>query len=169
MTDKLIVIKPYWQEGSWVLDKKSEKVVLPEGIAALIDDLVKDIANAREGFRLVLSPAPFQGYQAELTSAGFWYRDYGREGQGCVCPALFDCFETAPEAVYMKAEESQQGIAATIEPEEVTALRNRVEELEKIVYRLTMENELLKSGDVQEDPPAGGGGRYWVAGESQDE
>lgn len=165
MTDDLTVIEPRWQEGSWVLDNKGEKVVLPEGIAAIIDDLVKDIADARQGFRLVLSPAPFQGYQVELTSAGYWYRDNGREGQGCVCPALFDCFETAPEAVYMRAEASQQGTAAPVEPEEVTALRNRVEELEKIVYRLTMENELLKSGGVQEDPPAGGGGRYWVAEE----
>ncbi len=165
MTDSIIVIEPRWEDGSWVFDNKGEKLVLPEGIAAIIDDLVKDIAGAREGFRLALSPAPFRDYQVELTSAGYWYRDNGREGQGCSCPALFDCFETAPEAVYMRAEASGPHAPAPVDPEEITALRNRVDELEKIVYRLTMENELLKSGGVQEEPPPGGGGRYWVAEE----
>jgi hypothetical protein len=40
-------------------------------------------------------------------------------------------------------------------------LRDRVEELEKLVYRLTMENELLKRDDYPDEPPAEGNRRYW--------
>ncbi len=163
MTDNLIVIEPSWHDGSWVIESKGEKVVLPEGIAAIIDDMVKGIPDAREGFRLLLSTAPFPNYQVELTTVGYWYRDNGKEGAGCSCPVLFDCFETSPEAIYMKAEGGKLEVQALpINPEEVIALRNRVDELEKIVYRLTMENELLRSGGAQEEPPAGGGGRYWA-------
>jgi hypothetical protein len=57
-------------------DLKQEPFV--EGIPEMIDDLVADISNARSGFRLLLSTAPFPGYQRKITRlrqelGGCWY------------------------------------------------------------------------------------------------
>ena len=44
-----------------IADLDQEPFVM--GIPQMIDDLVQDIPNAREGFRLLFSTAPFPGFQ----------------------------------------------------------------------------------------------------------
>ncbi len=108
-----MVIAPYWYQGTWVFDDESvglNKEPFVAGVPEMIDDLVKDIPNARSGFRLLFSSAPFPGYQIELTRAkeeygGYWYRVKDQSAEGWLCPALFKYFETAPETVYVKAEQ----------------------------------------------------------------
>jgi hypothetical protein len=39
----------------------------------MVEDLAKDIPNARNGFRLLFSAAPFAGHQKRLT----WKREEG--------------------------------------------------------------------------------------------
>ncbi len=168
MNESVIVIETRWREGAWVFESDTGTAeVLAAGMADVIDDLAKDIADARDGFRLLLSAMPFPDYQVELTSSGNWYKANGKEGEGWLCPPLFRCFEAAPEAIYLKAEPGHAQAASAQESAEVTALRNRVEELEKLVYRLTMENEMLKSGRSLESPPETDSGRYWETGETQ--
>ena len=80
------------------------------GIPGMIDELVKDIPDARRGFRLLFSSAPFPGYQRELIRAreeydGYWYKVNDQSEEGWLCPALFKYFETAPETLYVRAEE----------------------------------------------------------------
>jgi hypothetical protein len=156
MANAVMVIEPHWNSGTWVFDDEAvelDREPFGEGIPQMIDDLVQDIPDARGGFRLLFSSAPFSGYQLELNKVsedfgGHWYLANGTRGQGCLCPAMCSCFEIAPERLYLKAEPI--GHAVEGDPAELTALRNRVEELERVVYRLTMENETLKMG---QDPP----------------
>jgi len=113
MGNILVVITPYWHQGTWVFDDESvglNREPFVAGVPEMIDVLVKDIPNARSGFRLLFSSAPFPGYQIELTRAkeeygGYWYRVKDQSAEGWLCPALFKYFETAPETIYVKAEQ----------------------------------------------------------------
>ncbi len=113
MGNILIVITPYWYQGTWVFDDESvglNREPFVAGVPEMIDDLVKDIPNARSGFRILFSSVPFPGYQLELTRTkeeygGYWYRVKDQSAEGWLCPALFKYFETAPETIYVKAEQ----------------------------------------------------------------
>ena len=169
MADTLMIIQPYWHEDAWVFDDASkglEKEPLdglfegePEevkllallaglGLSKLIDYLVKDIPNARSGFILLSSSQPFAGYEVGLTfvgeeDGGFTYeaKDYHR--QVWLPPTLLAYFETIPKSIYVKAEPRR---AKYDRIREMVALRDRVEKLEQLVGKLTLENDLLKKG-----------------------
>lgn len=166
MTNSVMVIQPYWHNGAWVFDEESlglDKEPFVAGVPEMIDALVRDIPGARSGFKLLFSAAPFPGYQLELTRVrdehgGTWYRASGQGNEGWLCPALLQFFESAPVSLFARAEpcqnEGQRGLS------EVTALRNRVEELERLVYSLTLQNELFKIRD-EPSPPAEYPPRQW--------
>jgi len=148
MANVLMVIEPYWYQGTWVFDDASvelDKEPFVQGVPEMIDELVKDIPNARSGFVLLFSSLPFSGYQVELTRVreeygGYWYRVKNQSVEGWLCPALFRYFETAPEVLYVKAEPGR----GRYEPTEIPALKDRIEELEQLVGKLTLENESLR-------------------------
>jgi hypothetical protein len=150
MANVLILIEPYWYQDTWVFDDASvglDKEPFVQGIPEMIDVLVKDIPNARSGFVLLFSSQPFAGYQAELTwireeYGGHWYKVKDLEAQGWLCPALFRYFDTPPESLYIKAEPGR----GRHEPTEVAALKDRIEKLEQLVGKLTLENESLREG-----------------------
>lgn len=152
MANILTVIEPYWYLDTWVFDDEStglDKEPFVKGVPEMIDDLVKDIPNARSGFRLLFSSVPFPDYQLELTRVkeeygGYWYRAKNESTEGWLCPALFRYFETAPEIIYIKAESSPSKFDK--ESSEEAALKERIEELEQLVGKLTLENEFLKKG-----------------------
>ena len=111
MANALMVIAPYRYEGTWVFDDASVGLVrepFVAGVPEMIDDLVRDIPNAAQGFRLTFSAGPFPGAQVGLErvreeAGGWWYRHPdGREGW--LCPALFEYFEQAPERLYARAD-----------------------------------------------------------------
>ena len=82
---------------------------LREADVVMIDDLVKDIPNARQGFRMLFSSAPFPGYQRKLEWVrtefeGNWYRLEEPPMEGWLCPAMFLYFNEAPAELYVKAE-----------------------------------------------------------------
>lgn len=69
MPNQIFVIAPYWHAGTWVFDdekRQLDKEPFVMGIPEMIDDLVQDIPNARAGFRLLFSAAPFPGYQRRV-------------------------------------------------------------------------------------------------------
>jgi hypothetical protein len=112
MPNQIFVIAPYWHAGTWVFDDP-ERDLLQEpfvfGIPEMIDELVKDIPNAREGFRLLFSTQPFPGFQKRGTWVreemdGNWYHTDDPPMEGWLCPALFKFFDTAPREIYVKAE-----------------------------------------------------------------
>jgi hypothetical protein len=106
------VLFPYKHEGMWVFDDpdvglRKEPFVL--GIDEMINQLVKEIPKADQGFRLLFSIGPFPGYTAKLE----WRRaEYGGNWcfspqfgiEGWLCPALFKYFDKAPAELYAKAE-----------------------------------------------------------------
>ena len=143
MANILTVIEPYWWQGTWVFDDESvglDKEPFVQGVPEMIDHLVKDIPNARSGFRLLFSSLPFSGYQVELTRVreeygGYWYRAKAEGAEGWLCPALLRYFEAAPESIYVKAESSHR--QSSMEAE-LAALKDRVEHLERLVGKLVL-------------------------------
>jgi len=111
-SNSIMVINPYWHEGTWVFDDpgvglKREPFVA--GVPEMIDALVKDIPDAREGFRLLFSANPFPGAQKTLTwtrgdSLGNYYRLDDPPMEGWICPALFKYYTAPPKAIHIKAE-----------------------------------------------------------------
>lgn len=105
MPNQINVIAPYWLDsvGTWVFD--DERVgLLQEPFVSGADEfltyLVKDIPDARKGFRLLFSVAPFPGFQRKLTwdreeMSGNWYRSDNPSMEGWLCPALFHYFDEA--------------------------------------------------------------------------
>jgi hypothetical protein len=145
MTNPLIVIEPYWCDGTWVFDDASrglekeclegcfeaqfrEMKVLARliggGVTKLIDYLVKDIPDARDGFTLLFSSRPFAGYQVELSriaeeDGGCLYRGRNHNAEAWLSPALLGYFEAAPDSLYLKAEptgDKRDGIREVIPP-----------------------------------------------------
>ena len=168
MANVLNVIQPYWYANYWVFDDASkglekeslegrfeaelrEIMVLARliggGVTKMIDYLVKDIPNAREGFILLFSSQPFAGYRVQLSriaeeNGGCLYRGKNYSAETCLSPALFRYFETTPESLYMKAEPQR----VEYDPTEVVALEDSIEQLERMIGKLTLENEALRAG-----------------------
>jgi len=116
MTNSLLTIHPYWDNGDWVFDDEGaglRREPFVFGIPEMIDLLVTDIPDARSGFRLIFSAGPFPGFQRRLTwlreeYEGNWYQLEGSEMEGWLCPALFRYFDRAPRDIYCKAEPNRQ-------------------------------------------------------------
>jgi len=150
MPNVLMVIEPYWYQDTWVFDDASkglDKEPFVQGIPEMIDALVTDIPNARAGFVLLFSSQPFSGYQVELSLVreeygGHWYKVKDLEAEGWLCPALFKYFDAPPESLFIKAEPGRGRYV----PTEVEALKDRIEKLEQLVGKLTLENEALREG-----------------------
>jgi hypothetical protein len=110
--DERLVIEPYWHDNTWVFDDASlglEQEPFVHGVPEMIDVLVRDIPNARNGFRLTFSPKKFEGQQVELMwvraeAGGNVYQLKGSDKQGWVCPALFRYMPSAPKHIYLRAD-----------------------------------------------------------------
>jgi hypothetical protein len=164
MLNVLMVIEPYWFQDTWVFDDVSKgfkkeplegrfegelgKIMelgrlLGGGLSELVNYLVKDIPNARKGFILLFSSEPFAGYQVELAlvgeeDGGWTYKAKDYSKQVWLSPTLSKYFETAPESIYVKAEPRRAKYDLV---REVVALRDRIDKLEQLVGKLTLENE----------------------------
>jgi len=112
MANELMIIMPYWHAGTWVFDDEATGLCMEPfvaGIPEMINDLVGDIPNAQDGFRLTFSASPFPGYQIELIHVrgeyeGNWYKRADDSMEGWLCPALFKYFDRAPQKLYAKAD-----------------------------------------------------------------
>ena len=114
-----MAIAPYWQDGTWVFDDddvglRAEPFVA--GIPEMINDLVSEIPDARQGFRMIFSAQPFPGYQRELIwireeFGGNWYWDTHLSLEGWLCPAMFRYFSAAPEKKYLIPKFNQHRFA----------------------------------------------------------
>ena len=117
MPNQIMIIAPYWVDdlGAWVFDDPKvglEQEPFVSGVPEMIDFLVKDIPNARSGFRMFFSAAPFPGYDKKLVwrredMGGNWYATDDPPMEGWLCPALFRYFDKAPPELYVKAEEKK--------------------------------------------------------------
>jgi hypothetical protein len=108
----IMVISPYVYQGTWVFDDPRAGLVrepFVAGVPEMIDLLVADIPDAKQGFRLTFSAKPFPGYQKKLTwvrgeMGGNYYRLDNPPMEGWLCPALLKYYAAAPPELYVKAE-----------------------------------------------------------------
>ena len=108
----ILIIKPYWYNGTWVFDDKRVNLYqepFVAGIPEIINHITKDIPNAKNGFRLLFSANPFPDYQMKLIwlreeNGGNWYYSENLEMEGWLCPALFKYYKKSPKEIYTKAE-----------------------------------------------------------------
>lgn len=106
----IMVIAPYRHHGMWMFDDERVGLIqepFVEGADALIDRWTADIADARDGFRLVFSSSAFPGFQHHLEwvraeMSGNVYRDVLTEAEGWLCPALLKYFDSPPANIYVQ-------------------------------------------------------------------
>jgi hypothetical protein len=109
--NSLMVIAPYRYAGTWVFDDPAvglKKEPFVAGVPEMIDEMVKDIPDAENGFRLLFATQPFPGSQ-KLTwrrgdKTGNWYYSEQLQKEGWLCPGLFKYYREAPREIYVKAE-----------------------------------------------------------------
>jgi hypothetical protein len=110
--NSIVVLMPYRHAGTWVFDDPTlglRKEPFVAGIPEMIDEMVKDIPDADNGFRLLFSAKPFPAYTHKLTwrrgdNAGNWYYCEELDKEGWLCPALLKYYREAPREIYAKAE-----------------------------------------------------------------
>ncbi len=108
----IMVIAPYWYNGTWVFDDPAvglKREPFVAGVPEMIDILVKDIPAARDGFRLTFSAKPFPGHQKKPTwlrgdSNGNFYKLSDPPVEGWICPAMFKYYKTPPPNLYVQAD-----------------------------------------------------------------
>jgi hypothetical protein len=112
VSNSIFVVAPYWYNGTWVFDDSAtglKREPFVGGTPEMINVLVKDIPDAKNGFRLTFSAQPFPGYQYKLTwlrgeSTGNWYGIDNPPMEGWICPAMFRYYREAPKSLYVKAD-----------------------------------------------------------------
>lgn len=110
--NSILVIAPYYWNGTWVFDDSRFGLVREPfvgGVPEMIDVLVADIPNARQGFRLTFASIPFPGHEKKLSwirgdTTGNFYKLDDPPMEGWICPALFKYYERAPAELYVKAD-----------------------------------------------------------------
>ena len=111
-SNSIMVIAPYVDAGTWVFDDASaglRKEPFVAGVPEMIDALVVNIPEARNGFRLLFSAQPFPGHQKVLSwtrsdGTGNYYKLSEPPLEGWICPALFRYYSAPPQQIYVKAE-----------------------------------------------------------------
>ena len=106
--NSIVDIHPYVYEGLWVFDDPAVGLVQEPFVAGaddIIDRMVENIPDARNGFTLLFSAAPFPGPQvvfewAREDMSGNWYRSSELNMEGWLCPALLKYFESPPAKLY---------------------------------------------------------------------
>jgi len=113
--NSIMVIHPYKHNGMWVFDDEAkglDKEPFVFGADVIIEQAVKDIPNANEGFNLIFAAIPFPGHQLSFErqnaeAGGYFYYSLELDKKGWLCPALFKYFPQAPPKIYaqFKAKE----------------------------------------------------------------
>ena len=73
----------------------------------MIDDIVREIPGAENGFTLVFSHRPFLGHRLLLQwkrneYGGCWYQMRERNVEGWLSPALMRYYDAPPEELYVE-------------------------------------------------------------------
>lgn len=119
MSDNAIhLIEPYEATpGVWVFDDEPRGLIrepFVAGVPAMIEELAKDIPEARAGFPLIFSASEFPGAEVlelvEEDMGGAWYRTRLNDKlfHGWLCPALLKYFELPPARIYISAGETNE-------------------------------------------------------------
>jgi hypothetical protein len=110
--NSILVIHPYKSEGTWVFDDSRVGLVrepFVSGADTILDRMVEGIVDAKRGVTLLFSARPFPGSQFEFVwrreeLEGNWYFSPQFAMEGCLCPALFKYFDSAPERIFAQVK-----------------------------------------------------------------
>lgn len=110
-------IEPYCLDGTWHFDDERVGLVREPfvgDINTMINLLVEDIPDARDGFRFVFADEWFPLADTELQWTGeewggnrYEWREKGLAGW--LCPALYKYFDSAPRSIFLKVEARWDG------------------------------------------------------------
>lgn len=117
MNNSIMIINPYWKNGTWCFDDSTVGLVAEPfvaGIPQIIDTLLEqeniDPKDVKNGFKCTFSATYFPHYTGVLEyikpdeiGIGNWYCLGVLEGW--LCPALFCYFNEAPKEIYVKVEQ----------------------------------------------------------------
>lgn len=106
------VIAPYRYLDMWVFDDPRVGLVAEPFVAGadtMIDRVVADIPDAKNGFVMVFSGFSFPGHQFRLEwqraeNSGNVYYSADLDMEGWLCPALFKYFEAAPKELFVQVK-----------------------------------------------------------------
>jgi hypothetical protein len=108
-----LVIEPYWDDDqrTWSFNDCGAGIMREAfvgGATGMIDRLVRDLPDAKHGFRLTISPSPFDGFQAHLVriedeSGGCRYASEDPQMTTWLSRALLRYFGEPPSDLYVKA------------------------------------------------------------------
>lgn len=111
-----MILKPYKYLGTWVFDDETtglNKEAFVAGVPEILEGLLAanniPLAEAEKGFKLTFSAVAFPGYQLcaiweREEDGGNWYKEKETGAKGWLCPALFKYFESAPAALFIRAD-----------------------------------------------------------------
>jgi hypothetical protein len=115
-------IEPYWDDDqqTWSFDDREAGIMREAFVGAatgMIDRLVRDLPDAKSGFRLTISPSPFDGYQAHLVRieeeiGGCRYASEDPQMTAWFSRALLGYFGEPPWELYAKAEPCGRAVTA---------------------------------------------------------
>lgn len=102
-------IHPYKMRGMWVFDDERvglEQEPFVSGADVIIDDFVREIPGAENGFTLVFSHRPFRGHRLQMEwerneYGGCWYTIRERNLQGWLSPAFLRYYDSPPQELYV--------------------------------------------------------------------
>lgn len=116
MNNSIMVLKPYKYLGTWVFDDPATGLVkeafvagVPEILEGLLAANNIPLQEAEKGFKLTFGAVAFPGHQLcaiwdREEAGGNWYKEKETGWQGWLCPALFKYFESAPAALFIRAD-----------------------------------------------------------------
>ncbi len=110
--NSIMILTPYRDAGTWVFDDAAlglHREPFVSGVPEIIDEMVRNIPDAENGFRLLFATQPFPDYQVKLVwrrgdKSGSWYYAEAYDKEGWLCPALFKYYKEPPKVIYAKAE-----------------------------------------------------------------
>jgi hypothetical protein len=104
------VIAPYRYLDMWVFDDPRVGLtaeLFVGGADTMIDQVTAEIPNARSGFVMVFSAAPFPGHEFKLEwrreeRGGNVYHSPALDAEGWLCAALMRFFEQTTAEIYVQ-------------------------------------------------------------------
>jgi len=121
MNNSIMVLKPYKYLGTWVFDDSSTGLVkeafvagVPEILEGLLASNGIPLEEGERGFKLTFAAVAFPGFQIQVEwqreeAGGNWYKEKETGHEGWLCPALFKYFDSAPAALFIRADALPQG------------------------------------------------------------
>ena len=113
LNNSIFVIAPYWYEGTWVFDDDRVELIkepFASGVPDVINHLVREIPDAKDGFRMFFSKNKYPGYNQSLSRRSTKYNgnryhiDVDPRLSDWLCPALSHYFPEPPDKLYISAE-----------------------------------------------------------------